>query len=259
MRANISFFEFLKYSLRNEFISKYKNSALGTLWNFIYPLGMIIVYTMVFSRVMGARIEGVENTYAYSIYLCSGLLPWNFMSEFIIRGTAVFVDNSVVIKKIYMPKIWLIYQALAVSLINFIVSMSIFIIFMLIMDINIIYSMGKLLFVIIFHVYFATSVVCILSLLNIPYRDIGYSLSILFQIVFWITPVVYLQKNVGLLGEIIKFNPIADVIGLYRNVLYDKIQIDYQQLLLPTISATLLYTIAWLFEKKNREYLIDNL
>lgn len=184
MRANISLLEFLKYSLRHEFISKYKNSALGALWNFIYPLGMIIVYTMVFSKVMGARIEGVENIYAYSIYLCSGLLPWNFMSEFITRGTTVFVDNSVLIKKIYMPKIWLVYQALAISLINFMVSMSIFIIFMLLMDINIIYVLGKLLLVMIFHVYFATSIVCILSLLNIPFRDIGYSLSILLQMIF---------------------------------------------------------------------------
>ena len=42
---------------------------------------MILVYTLVFSEVMKARMPDNTGSFAYSIYLCSGVLTWGLFTE----------------------------------------------------------------------------------------------------------------------------------------------------------------------------------
>ena len=60
---------FISGSVKREFQSKYRNSLLGAAWTVINPLAMILIYTVIFSQVMRARLPGVDSTFAYSIYL----------------------------------------------------------------------------------------------------------------------------------------------------------------------------------------------
>ena len=67
---------FITGTVKREFQSKYHNSLLGVVWAIIQPLSMIIVYTVIFSQVMRAKLPGVESVFGYSIYLCAGILTW---------------------------------------------------------------------------------------------------------------------------------------------------------------------------------------
>jgi ABC-type polysaccharide/polyol phosphate export permease len=55
---------FIFGSIKREFQNKYRNSLLGIAWTFLNPLAMILVYTVIFSQVMKARLPGSENGYA---------------------------------------------------------------------------------------------------------------------------------------------------------------------------------------------------
>ena len=46
------------------------------LWALLLPLVMIFIYTVIFSRVMGAKLPGIGSTYSYGIYLIAGVVPW---------------------------------------------------------------------------------------------------------------------------------------------------------------------------------------
>ena len=59
---------FIIGSVKREFQSKYRNSLLGAAWTIINPLAMIIVYTVIFSQIMKAKLPGVDTTFAYSIF-----------------------------------------------------------------------------------------------------------------------------------------------------------------------------------------------
>ena len=72
---------FIFGSVKREFQSKYRNSLLGASWTVINPLAMILVYTVIFAQIMRAKLPGVDSTFAYSIYLCSGLLTWGLFAE----------------------------------------------------------------------------------------------------------------------------------------------------------------------------------
>ena len=65
---------FILGSVQREFQTRYQNSLLGALWTVLNPLAMILVYTVVFSQLMQARLPGVANGLAYGIYLCAGIL-----------------------------------------------------------------------------------------------------------------------------------------------------------------------------------------
>ena len=72
---------FILGSVKREFQSKYRNSMLGAAWTVINPLAMIFIYTVIFSQVMKARLPGVDSTFAYSVYLCAGVLTWGLFAR----------------------------------------------------------------------------------------------------------------------------------------------------------------------------------
>jgi lipopolysaccharide transport system permease protein len=57
-----------------DFRGRYLGSALGGFWAVVNPLAQILIYTLVFSQVMQARLPGVPDALGYGLYLCAGLL-----------------------------------------------------------------------------------------------------------------------------------------------------------------------------------------
>lgn len=60
---------FAKWELRDQF----RNRLLGGAWLFLQPLSYILIFTLVFSHLMNARLQQFDSPYAYSIYLISGI------------------------------------------------------------------------------------------------------------------------------------------------------------------------------------------
>jgi lipopolysaccharide transport system permease protein len=99
---------------------------LGAAWTVIKPLAMIIVYTVVFAQVMQSKLPGIGNEFAYSIYLCAGLLTWNYFSEAVNRGQNVFLENANLLKKVNFPVLSLSVIALANATVNFAIIFGLF-------------------------------------------------------------------------------------------------------------------------------------
>ena len=118
---------FVLGSVKREFQSKYRNSLLGMGWSVINPLAMIVVYTVIFSQVMKAKLPGLDTTFAYSIYLCSGVLTWGLFSEMMTRSQNLFLDNANLLKKINFPRIILPIVVVFSSVLNFSIVSSLFI------------------------------------------------------------------------------------------------------------------------------------
>ena len=107
LRALWAYRGFISGSVKREFQSKYRNSLLGAAWTVINPLAMIVVYTVIFSQVMKARLPGVDSAFAYSIYLCAGLLTWGFFAEIVGRAQNVFIEHANLMKKLSFPRMTL--------------------------------------------------------------------------------------------------------------------------------------------------------
>ena len=110
---------FILGSVQRDFLSRYRHSLLGVTWAIIHPLAMVIVYTVVFSQVMKAKLPGVQSGFGYSIYLCAGLLTWGLFAEVISKGQNIFIDHANLLKKINFPRLTLPVIMVLNAAINF--------------------------------------------------------------------------------------------------------------------------------------------
>ena len=203
-----------------DFKSRYAGSLMGIVWNVIHPLTSIIIYMVVFSRFMGAKLPGASDVYSYSIYLCAGLLPWNAFAEAISRSTTVFLDQAHLLKKVSFPKKLLGASVVLSSFINFLIGYSIFLIFLLLTGHRL--GLASLLLpgLLILQFVFAFGLGLILSTLNVFFRDVAQLLSVGLQFWFWLTPIVYLEEILPELARnLVRLNPMYYFIRGYQTLI----------------------------------------
>lgn len=94
---------FIKNSIRNEFVTRVVRSRLGLMWIVLFPLAQVVIYAFVLSMVMAAKLPGVNNTYAYPIYLTAGILAWTLFQEIVTRCLNVFIEHGNLLKKMVFP------------------------------------------------------------------------------------------------------------------------------------------------------------
>src|SRR5512134_2805837 len=74
---------------RREVRVRYKQTLLGVLWAVVYPLALMLIFTLVFSTFVGLSSEG----HPYALFAYVGLLPWTFFSTATSLATRSLVDN----------------------------------------------------------------------------------------------------------------------------------------------------------------------
>ena len=87
--------------VQRDFISRYKQTALGPLWHVLQPLITALVFAVVFGRIAGIPTDGIPTPL---FYLC-GLLPWQYFSQNITTGGATFINNAHIFGKVYFPRL----------------------------------------------------------------------------------------------------------------------------------------------------------
>lgn len=220
IRALWAYRGFILGSVKREFQIKYRNSLLGAAWNIINPLSMILVYTIIFTEIMKARLPGVDSMHAFSIYLCSGILTWGMFAEIANRSTSMFVDNANLLKKLSFPRLCLPVVVVSNALLNFAIVFGLFLVFLALIGQLPGISIVALIPLIALQVAFAIGLGITLGMLNVFFRDVGQFFGIFMTFWFWFTPIVYpvsiLPANVQ---PLISFNPMARLIGAYQDVL----------------------------------------
>ncbi|MES2187009.1 MAG: ABC transporter permease [Pseudomonadota bacterium] len=211
---------FIVGSVRREFQAKYRNSVLGAAWMVLNPLAMILVYTVIFSEVMRAKLPGVDSKFAYSIYLCAGVLVWGLFAEITGRAQAVFLEQANLLKKVSFPRLCLPTVVVANALLNFSIVFGLFTVFLLASG-----SFPGLVFVALVPVLalivlFAIGLGIALGVLNVFFRDVGQAFGILLQFWFWLTPVVYTASIVPeRLRPLLYLNPMTAPIAACQDIL----------------------------------------
>lgn len=208
---------------RQDIIERYSGSVLGGLWSFIVPMVNILMFFLVFSKIMGARlaIYGLQSTeYGYGIYLVSGILEWNAFASVLIRTTNIFKDKAGIIAKVNISLTLLPIYIILSETIIFIISMFFFMAFLLLIGFSITEHWLLLPFIYLLQVLLAYSLGFIFAILSVFIKDIREFVQVIMQLWFWFTPIVY---AIVILPEKIKFwfqfNPMYRLITAYRAII----------------------------------------
>ena len=251
---------FILGSVKREFQSKYRNSLLGAAWMVLNPLAMIIVYTVIFSKVMHSRLAGNDSTFAYSIFLCAGVLTWGLFAEIVGRAQNTFLENANLIKKISFPRLCLPVTVVANALVNFSIVFALFSIFLLISGNfhGLVYL--ALIPVLAILIAFAIGLGISLGVLNVFFRDVGQLFGIVLQFWFWLTPIVYpatiLPESVRAL---MRLNPMANLIGAFQGILVTGQWPAWQGLWPVTLLAIAMCALGMRLFRKHAGEMVDEL
>lgn len=204
---------------------RYRGSLLGFFWSFLSPLCLMAVYTLVFTYYM--RSFAVEN---YSIFLFTGLLPWIWSSSALHEGTNSIVSSGHLITKSMFPPQILPAVTVLTTLINFLLSIPLLLIFMAAAGMPFHLTMLALPLIILGQFLFLLGVVLALSALNVFFRDVQHIVGSVLTLVFFLCPIVYpIQSVPEQFRFTIDWNPLAAVTVFYHQVLIDGVWPGIQQ------------------------------
>jgi len=246
---------FISSSIRTEFKSRFARSKLGGFWMVLHPLAQVLVYALILSQIMTAKLPAVSSQYAYPIYILSGIVGWTLFSEILGRQLTVFIDNANILKKMTFPKLALPLITIGSALVNFgMLFVSMFVVFGFLghLPYHALYWMPIL---ILLTIGLASGIGIFFGVINVFVRDIGQVFQIVLQFWFWLTPIVYMSSIVPEKYQwIIMLNPMTSIVMGYQNILlYDKAP-DLNALLYPA-SVTLVFCVLALvlFVRANEE------
>lgn len=260
LRSTWSFRGFILGSVKREFQTRYRNSLLGAAWTVLNPLAMIVVYTVIFAQVMRAKLPGVDNTFAYSIYLCAGVLTWGLFAEITGRAQSVFLEHANLIKKISFPRICLPIIVVMNAWVNFAIIFGLFVSFLIVSGNFPGINFFAIIPVLMIQIAFSIGLGIIVGVLNVFFRDVGQFFGILLQFWFWFTPIVYpasiLPKSVQ---PYLSWNPMAPMIGAYQDILVHAKWPQWDSLAYPAVLAILLCIVGMRLFRTRVGEIVDEL
>lgn len=215
---------FMASSIRNEFRARVARSQLGAAWTVLQPLAQVAIFTLVLSQVLGAKLPGVSSGNAYAIYLMAGLLCWSLFIEITSRCLTVFVDNAGLLKKMVFPRVCLPMIVVGSALLN---NLLLFLAMLLVFALLGHTPTASLLWLaplVLVTTAFALGFGLLLGVLNVFIRDIGQVMSIVLQLWFWLTPIVYMPSIVPERFQAwLQANPMTPLVHAYQQaILYQQ-------------------------------------
>lgn len=201
----------------DDFKTKYAGSALGFIWAFIQPVITVIIYWFIFQ--LGFKNGDVGN-YPFILWLASGLLPWFFISDSISNATSSLVEYSYLVKKVLFNinilPIARIISVLFVQIFLLLFTAILFGIYGEMPDIRWI----QIIYYVLYMFVFCIGVVYLTSALFVFFRDVTQIVSIILQVIFWITPIVW---QLGIfdktIQDLLNYNPLYYPVRGYRDAL----------------------------------------
>lgn len=211
---------FVISSVANDFRSRLVRSKLGTAWVVLQPLAQVLIFATVLSSVLAARLQGVENKYAYAVYLMSGTLCWSLFAEIVQRCLTVFIDNGSLLKKMQFPRIALPLVVVGSALVSNVALLAVMLLIFPVLGFYPSFAWAWLPLLILLTIMLATGLGLVLGTLNVFARDVGQVMAVILQFWFWITPIVY-PVDVLPAGfkSTLAYNPVAPLVMAYHDII----------------------------------------
>lgn len=200
---------------------RYSQTVLGFSWAIIQPLFSTGLFTLIFGKLAKMPSDGVP----YAVFSFTALLPWMFFANALGRCSNSLVANTIMISKVYFPRILLPVGTLLPGFVDFGIGLLVFI--PLMARYGLVPGFWDVIVGLPLVTLIGTSLVFGLSLwfnaLNVRYRDIGNLIPFLIQFVFFATPITY---PLAIIPEKYRYlamlNPMVGIIESYRSIFLNR-------------------------------------
>ena len=206
---------------KNDFKARFASSYLGAVWAFIQPLATMLVFWYVFQvGLRNAPINGIP----FIVWFAPAYLVWTFFSDTVTMTTVCMSEYSYLVKKVnFRVGTVPIMKLISGSLVHIAFIAFIFIL-------NICYGYGVSIYNIQVIYYFLCTVVLLLGLgwllssISPFVRDVPSIVSVVLQIIFWSTPIVWSPQIMNeSVQRVLQLNPLFYISQGYRDTFVEHV------------------------------------
>ncbi|GAA3571893.1 ABC transporter permease [Snuella lapsa] len=234
--------------------AQYRQSYLGMLWVVITPLTTAFVW--IFLNSSGA-IRLTDTGIPYPVYAFSGSLIWSILSEAINSPKGSTAASMGIMTKINFPKEALILSGIYKLLFNSAVKIVLLLVFLMVYQVDFGYSILLFPFALIGILLFGTSIGLLITPIALLYRDVSRIISLGMRFLMYVTPVVYVVPQTGVLKTLMELNPLTPLLVVSRNVVVG-LPLDYLDYYLAIMLCCIpLFFVALLFYRVSIPIIVE--
>ena len=229
--------------------NRYQNTFLGFFWSLLSPFLLAGVLYFVFRHIFGQEEH-------FAINLLVGIMAWRFFVIGTSSSLSAIVAKSNLVTKVYIPRQTLVLSNVLSNLISSLLEFTVLlpIIFILFGRLPV----TVLLFPFIHFIYFwfIFGIGLFLSSLYVYFRDLNQIWEVLTNILFFSSPIIYPLAIVpAYLMPYYLFNPIAQFIEIYRNIMVSNTLPSLYGMLVIIIAGAAAYLMgSFVFNKLQRRF-----
>lgn len=257
----IRFGSLFKYLSLRDVMVRYKQTWAGVLWAVIRPIVNIVIFG--FLSVLINKPENYEERF---LMVSCGVILWQLISAGITEVSNSLVSNSNILTKVYFPKIILPASSILVSLIDFAISLGIFLIMYFVLRGLPEWKIFLFPLFIFYAIVFCLAVGLFFATLNVKYRDIKFLLPFILQVAFYASPVFMSTDYIMsfnlpvIVKKIYLLNPVVGIMDGFRFCFFGGNGIHDVPMFIASIGLTLILLIFGVnyflrFEKSFADYI----
>lgn len=217
-----------------ELRAKYRRSILGWAWSMLNPLSSMLIYSFVFSVVFGATapVGDPSGMKIYAFYLLCGILPWGFFTLTTNLGMASLTANAGLVRKVAFARETLVFAQVIFCFIQFSIEMGLLSLALLFFGSHFLPWIPIIFLHMVLLGVFAGGIALALAAISVYFRDLRYLWTILIQVLFFATPIIYSPDRIqGKLPPVLEvlweWNPAKVFIIQFRHMLYSGASPDW--------------------------------
>jgi lipopolysaccharide transport system permease protein len=194
---------------------RYRRSVLGLLWSQLNPLAQIAIFSLIFTRVVPLHIR------SYTLFVFVGVITWEWFDSGLLAATTSVVAGRDLMRQPGFPGALLPPLAIAGALVQYVLSLPVLFVVMLLSTGRIPATAIALPFVVAVQFLITVGPAYILASLHVFMRDTAQVLAITLRVMFFASPVIYDTAQLG--GSRFRLlyvlNPMARLITAQRDLL----------------------------------------
>lgn len=217
IKTLVKYQDLIKELVMRDLKLKYRRSVLGYVWSVLNPLLIMIVLTIVFTKMLG---KGIEN---YPVYLLSGRLMYDFLKTSTTNAMKSVTGNASLLRKVYVPKYIFTLAKVTSCMVDMVFSLGALMIVMLATGAEFHWHLLLTPLVIIQIYLFCCGLGFFLAQLNVFFRDIQHIYSAVLTAWLYLTPIMYKVEFLSAkwLQILVKgFNPLYYYVAQFRDLVY---------------------------------------
>ena len=220
---------------------RYKRSFLGVLWTMLHPLLLMLIFSIVFSALLGPRVP------RYPAYFLSAYLAWNFFAQTVVNAMLSVAWNGPLMKRVPVPPSVFTLATAISGLVNLVLGIVVLCGLMLAAGIPLHRSMLFLPVSFVLVGTFTFGVALALTAISVFLADVREMVQAALPALMYLTPIVY---PIGIVPErfqwIIRLNPMFYLVDLMRLPIYEGVIPPWRTIGVAAACSLAACTLGWI-------------